>query len=50
MREQLGGRADPFALLMPYMPTPGSTECINGWRGLSPLALNPRFGTAPNGG
>ena len=32
---------------MPYMPTPGSTECINGWRGLSPLALNPHFGTAP---
>ena len=25
----------------------GSTECINGWRGLSPLALNPHFGTAP---
>ena len=29
------------------MPAPGSTECINGWRGLSPLALNPHFGTAP---
>jgi hypothetical protein len=26
---------------------PGSSECINGWRGLSPLALNPHFGTAP---
>ena len=38
---------NPFAILMPYMPTPGSTECINGWRGLSPLALNPHFGTAP---
>jgi hypothetical protein len=25
------------------MPTPGSTECINGWRGLSPLALNPHW-------
>jgi hypothetical protein len=36
-----------FAGVMPYMPTPGSTECINGWRGLSPLALNPHFGTAP---
>jgi hypothetical protein len=32
---------------MPYMPRPGSTECINGWRGLSPLTLNPHFGTAP---
>ena len=23
---------------------PGNTECINGWRGLSPLALNPNYG------
>ena len=38
---------NPFGALMPYMPTPGSSECINGWRGLSPLALNPHFGTAP---
>ena len=36
-----------YAPLMPYMPTPGNTECIRGWRGLSPLALNPHFGTAP---
>jgi hypothetical protein len=27
---------------------PGNTECINGWRGLSPLALNPLFGQVPN--
>ena len=34
--------------LNPYRGNlPGSTECINGWRGLSPLALNPHFGTAP---
>ena len=38
---------NPYAAVMPYMPAPGSTECINGWRGLSPLALNPHFGTAP---
>lgn len=25
----------------------GLSECVNGWRGLSPLALNPHFGTAP---
>ncbi len=25
---------------------PGSTECVNGWRGLSPLALNPHYGAA----
>ena len=28
---------------------PGSTECVNGWRGLTPLALNPLFGTAGAG-
>jgi hypothetical protein len=27
---------------------PGNTECIVGWRGLSPLALNPRFGAVSN--
>jgi hypothetical protein len=27
---------------------PGLTECINGWRGLSPLALNPNYGQASN--
>lgn len=26
---------------------PGLTECINGWRGLSPLVMNPHFGEAP---
>ena len=39
--------AIPWTFLMPWMPPVGSTECINGWRGLSPLALNPHFGTAP---
>ena len=28
---------------------PGNTECINGWRGLTPLALNPLFGSAGAG-
>ena len=37
----------PWTAVMPWMPAAGSTECINGWRGLSPLALNPHFGTAP---
>jgi len=27
---------------------PGLTECINGWRGLSPLCLNPLYGAVPN--
>ena len=35
---------NPYAALMPYMP-PGSSECISGWRGLSPLALNPLWYT-----
>ena len=26
---------------------PGSSECINGWRGLTPLSFNPHYGTAP---
>ena len=38
---------NPYAAFMPEPRPPGSTECINGWRGLSPLALNPHFGTAP---
>jgi Tannase-like family of unknown function (DUF6351) len=28
---------------------PGSTECVAGWRGLSPLVLNPHFGSAGAG-
>ncbi len=27
----------------PYAPRPGSSECINGWRGLTPLVLNPAW-------
>jgi hypothetical protein len=38
---------NPYQQLTPWMPAPGSTECVNGWRGLSPLVLNPKFGTAP---
>ena len=34
------------ALVQPYLPK-GATECMNAWRGLSPLTLNPNFGTAP---
>jgi hypothetical protein len=39
--------ANPYQPLTPWLATPGSTECVKGWRGLSPLALNPKFGTAP---
>ena len=33
----------------PYTRAPGSDECVNGWRGLTPLALNPLFGSAGAG-
>ncbi|MEV4319087.1 DUF6351 family protein [Actinocrispum sp. NPDC049592] len=39
--------ANPYQPLTPWLATPGSTECIKGWRGLSPLVFNPKFGTAP---
>ena len=39
--------SNPFGAVMPPGYPGGSSECINGWRGLSPLALNPHFGTAP---
>jgi hypothetical protein len=30
----------------PYTGGPGASECVMGWRGLSPLALNPLYGYA----
>ncbi len=38
---------NPYAPVMPPGYPAGSSECINGWRGLSPLVLNPDFGIAP---
>ena len=38
---------NPYQPLTPWLATPGSTECVKGWRGLSPLVLNPKYGTAP---
>jgi hypothetical protein len=38
---------NPYQPLTPWLAAPGSTECVAGWRGLSPLALNPKFGTVP---
>ena len=42
----LNGFDNDFAQVTPFLP-PGASECVAGWRGLSPLALNPHFGTAP---
>ncbi|TCO54058.1 hypothetical protein EV192_10938 [Actinocrispum wychmicini] len=39
--------ANPYQPLTPWLAAPGSTECVKGWRGLSPLVFNPKFGTAP---
>jgi len=42
---------DPFAPLkiaLGYSTAVGSTECVPGWRGLTPLAMNPLYGQAPN--
>jgi hypothetical protein len=33
----------------PYTRQLGSTECVNGWRGLTPLVMNPLYGTAGAG-
>jgi hypothetical protein len=42
---------DPLAPLktaLGYSTAKGSTECVPAWRGLLPLAMNPRYGQAPN--
>jgi hypothetical protein len=42
---------DPLAQLktvLGFSTAVGTTECVPGWRGLSPLAMNPHFGQAPN--
>jgi hypothetical protein len=48
-RTLLEGMAASNTLPNPYSGgKPGLTECVNGWRGLSPLVLNPLYGSAPN--
>lgn len=36
----------PFKTQLGYGTAPGSTECIESWRGLTPLAMNPHYGAA----
>ncbi len=49
-REWLIGLNGSSTFPNPYRGgAPGSDECVNGWRGLTPLALNPLFGTAGAG-
>jgi hypothetical protein len=42
---------DPLAPLktaLGYSTAVGTTECVPAWRGLTPLAMNPLYGQAPN--
>jgi Tannase-like family of unknown function (DUF6351) len=48
-REWLIGLNASDTFVNQYLGRPGSTECVNGWRGLTPLAMNPLFGTAGAG-
>ena len=38
----------PLKTALGYSTAKGSTECIPAWRGLTPLAMNPLYGQAPN--
>ena len=38
----------PLKLALGYSTAKGSTECVPAWRGLTPLAMNPLYGQAPN--
>ena len=47
-RQWLEGLNASDSVINPFTGNqPGSTECIKGWRGLSPLTFNPHYGTAP---
>jgi hypothetical protein len=45
-RTLLEGMNASDTVFNPYTQSLGNSECINGWRGLSPLALNPLYGYA----
>jgi hypothetical protein len=45
-RTLLQGMNASATVFNPYTGQLGNSECINGWRGLSPLALNPHYGRA----
>jgi hypothetical protein len=48
-REWLEGLNSSATFPNPWAGAIGSSECVNGWRGLTPLAMNPLFGTAGAG-
>jgi hypothetical protein len=43
-RTLLEGLNASDSIFNPYTQALGNSECVNGWRGLSPLALNPLYG------
>ena len=43
-RSLLEGLNASNTVFNPYIQAMGNSECISGWRGLSPLALNPHYG------
>jgi hypothetical protein len=50
-REWLEGLNGHATRLDPWRRAPGNTECVNGWRGLTPLAMNPLYHpTVPGAG
>ena len=46
-RSLLEGMNASDVIFNPYTQSAGSSECVNGWRGLSPLVFNPHYGFAP---
>jgi Tannase-like family of unknown function (DUF6351) len=38
----------PLKLALGYSSAVGTSECVPAWRGLTPLAMNPWYGQAPN--
>ncbi len=48
-RRWLEGLNASDTVFNPYTQRPGSTECVSSWRGLTPLMLNPLYGTAGPG-
>ena len=43
-RTLLEGMNASSTVFNPYTQSFGNSECVNGWRGLSPLVLNPHYG------
>jgi hypothetical protein len=45
-RKLLEGLNSSSTVRNPYTGKPGSSECVTAWRGLTPLVLNPLYGSA----